>query len=242
MLVMYPRIILAEMNTHNIMSKNTSSSRAMGYHRVRKMVVENPYIPEFESEQKGMSGEPILDDNILRSRWLEARDKAVSQADKLAGAGVHHGIVNRLLEPFSWTQQLITSTQWGNFFYLRTNKNSFSAMRTIAKMMLRCYLDSVPKYNDGWHIPFEPEGNMPLLDKLMIATARCARISYKLTNSSNEENLQLAHRLVRDGHWSPFGHCCTPGEGGNLSGWRQFRKLFDNECVPNSAITEEWLK
>ena len=41
----FPRIILAEVNTHRMLSKNTSSSRAIPFHKMVKAVQENPFIP-----------------------------------------------------------------------------------------------------------------------------------------------------------------------------------------------------
>ena len=44
-LVVMPRIIIAEINTHRMLSKNTSSSRAIPFHKMVKAVQENPFIP-----------------------------------------------------------------------------------------------------------------------------------------------------------------------------------------------------
>lgn len=45
MLVTFPRFILAELNTHRMLSKNSASSRAIPTHKLLKMVEENPFIP-----------------------------------------------------------------------------------------------------------------------------------------------------------------------------------------------------
>ena len=44
-LVTMPRIILSEMNTHRMLSKNTSSSRAIPFHKMVEAVETNPFIP-----------------------------------------------------------------------------------------------------------------------------------------------------------------------------------------------------
>jgi len=48
-------------------------------------------------------------------------------------------------------------------------------------------------------------------DKIKIATARCARISYETLGANPEINyakdLKLHDRLASSGHWSPFEHC-----------------------------------
>ena len=44
-LVTMPRIILSEMNTHRMLSKNTSSSRAIPFLKMVEAVETNPFIP-----------------------------------------------------------------------------------------------------------------------------------------------------------------------------------------------------
>ena len=44
-LVTMPRIILSEMNTHRMLSKNTSSSRAIPFKKMVEAVQNNPFIP-----------------------------------------------------------------------------------------------------------------------------------------------------------------------------------------------------
>ena len=40
----FPRIILAEVNTHRMLSKNTSSSRAIPFEKMLEAVQNNPFI------------------------------------------------------------------------------------------------------------------------------------------------------------------------------------------------------
>ncbi len=44
-LVTMPRIIIAEMNTHRMLSKNTSSSRAIPFNKMVESVKNDPFIP-----------------------------------------------------------------------------------------------------------------------------------------------------------------------------------------------------
>ena len=41
----FPRIILAEVNTHRMLSKNTSSSRAIPFLKMVEAIEQNPFIP-----------------------------------------------------------------------------------------------------------------------------------------------------------------------------------------------------
>ena len=44
-LATFPRIILAEVNTHRMLSKNTSSSRAIPFNKMLEAIQNDPFIP-----------------------------------------------------------------------------------------------------------------------------------------------------------------------------------------------------
>ena len=44
-LATFPRIILSEINTHRMLSKNTSSSRAIPFEKMVEAVQNDPFIP-----------------------------------------------------------------------------------------------------------------------------------------------------------------------------------------------------
>ena len=57
LLITMPRIILSEMNTHRMLSKNTSSSRAIPFNKMVQAVQENPFIPiAWQKYHPGMQG------------------------------------------------------------------------------------------------------------------------------------------------------------------------------------------
>lgn len=122
--VVFPRFILAELNTHRLFSRNSASSRAIPFEKMVKEVEENPFIPiAWQKDHKGMQGTEYITDDIsiegCVSEWLEARDEAVAQAKRLHCYSVTKQLCNRLLEPFMWHKVLITATEWDNFFNLR---------------------------------------------------------------------------------------------------------------------------
>jgi hypothetical protein len=45
LLITFPRFILAEVNTHRMLSKNTSSSRAIPFEKMIQSVEKDPFIP-----------------------------------------------------------------------------------------------------------------------------------------------------------------------------------------------------
>ena len=118
----FPRIILAEVNTHRMLSKNTSSSRAIPLKKMVEAIKNDPFIPiAWQKDHKGMQGTEYLTGNLTEYNWLKARDKAVEQAKILHGLDVTKQLCNRLLEPFMWTTMLITGSKegWDNFHSLR---------------------------------------------------------------------------------------------------------------------------
>ena len=125
----FPRIILAEVNTHRMLSKNTSSSRAIPIKKMIKSVKDDPFIPiAWQKEHTGMQGYEYFTNSVeiegCKKLWLEGRDKAIEVSLSLNNGefiGVTKQLCNRLLEPFMWTTMLITGSKegWSNFFELR---------------------------------------------------------------------------------------------------------------------------
>lgn len=221
MLVTFPRMILAELNTHRMLSKNSASSRAIPLAKMIKAVEENPFIPiEWQRNHKGMQGTELVNEDDAwhcKNTWLVARDHAVYQA-KLLGEryDVTKQLCNRLLEPFMWHTVLVTATEWENFFALRAHKDAEIHMQKLAYLMLDAYNNAhVEQLQPGqWHVPFSYASGTPIADAyLKVATARAAQTSYTIVGedekpSSWEKLIQLHdEKLVPSGHWSPFEHC-----------------------------------
>ena len=127
MLVVMPRIIIAEVNTHRMLSKNTSSSRAIPFSKMVESVQNDPFIPiAWQKEHTGMQGTEYFtnkkDITANEKMWLHARDYAIQSAVAASrNFGITKQLCNRLLEPFMWTTMLITGSKegWDNFFHLR---------------------------------------------------------------------------------------------------------------------------
>ena len=123
MKVTFPRIVLAEFNTHRILSRNSASSRAIPFKKMVKMVLENPFIPiAFQQDHKGMQGTKYLTGwkaKLAEKAWKWASKLAVRGAKVLNRIGVTKQLANRLLEPFMWHTVICTFTESSNFFKLR---------------------------------------------------------------------------------------------------------------------------
>ena len=235
----FPRIILAEFNTHRAFSRNSASSRAIPFEKMVKMVEEDPFIPiAWMKDHTGMQGTEYFKtgDKIkgidalewCKIMWLNARDYAVQEAKTLSTSRVTKQIVNRLLEPFMWHTVIVTASDYENFFALRAHEAAEIHIQALAYKMLEEYNKSQPKLliEDEWHIPFGDNIDTIKLQevfnitsseeledyKLKIATARCARVSYMNFEGKDDYKADIAlyDRLAEMGHWSPFEHCATP--------------------------------
>lgn len=157
----FPRIILAEFNTHRMVSKNSASSRAIPFQTLLKRVKEEPFIPiKWLSEHTGMQGFEELNDRgkeLAESAWLLARNRAVEQAEYLDSIKVSKQFVNRLLEPWMWHTVIATGTDWENFFALRAHHMAEIHIQDLAYKMLEEYNKyEFQKLKPGeWHIPFD---------------------------------------------------------------------------------------
>jgi len=133
----FPRYILAELNTHRMFSRNSASSRAIPFNKMVESAEKTPFIPmAWQKDHKGMQGNEYITDknhlDVIVSDWLEARDYNIKQAKRLSGGFqiepgkpdemedcVTKQLCNRLLEPFIYHTCIITATEWENFFALR---------------------------------------------------------------------------------------------------------------------------
>lgn len=228
--ITFPRIVLAELNTHRALTRNSASSRAIPFKKMVEAARENPFIPiAWQEDHKGMQGTKYLkgtDAMAAKHTWLIARDTAVLRAQELNYLGVTKQICNRLLEPFMWHTAIVTATEWENFFALRAHPDAEIHIAKLAELMLNDLNISSPnQLQEGeWHIPFGGNINLPStipieegltlqegLDALRvkIAVARCARVSY--LNFDGKDDYQadiiLHDRLLKSGHMSPFEHC-----------------------------------
>lgn len=243
--ITFPRIILAELNTHRALARNSASTRAIPTAKLIARVSDNPFAPTYWGKnQKGMSTDEQISDHLKPEAlkiWLEARDLAVEQAQKLLDLGVAKQTAGRLLEPFMWQTAIVSATSTENLFKLRCHPSAQPEFRTTATMMQEALKHSTPTFLQPgeWHIPMVSDdelGNLTTDVLLKIATGRLARVSY-LTHDGKRDLSQderLHDDLKNSGHWSPFEHCAKVDNNGyRLSNfdapWVQYRKFFAGE-------------
>lgn len=252
----FHRFILAEMNTHRMFSRNSASSRAIPFEKMRDRVLNDPAVPVYWGKnQKGMqAGEELSLDEISEAidAWLAARAQAVGYAQELHDIGVHKSIVNRVLEPYLWHTAIITATEWKNFFALRIDEHAQAEIRAVAEAMAEAIHHSEPDEldYDEWHLPMitaQDRNEADVETLLKVSVGRCARVSYMTHDGqrSLDADVALHDDLLTNGHMSPFEHQASPdrlGTGsGNFYGWWQYRAQIPNEhdysIVKNAKAT-----
>lgn len=253
MLCRYPRIIHSELMTHRAFSRNASSSRAIPVHKMIDDVLwerAEPY--EWGKNNPGMQSKSLLEGEDLRAvqdLWDRGRDLAVSLAREMNKHKAHKQIINRVLEPYTHINVLITATEWDNFFLLRNHEDADPTLRRLAYLMQEVYEGSEPQVSK-YHLPFirgsdqERLGNYE--DCRMVSAARCARTSY-LTHDGREttfeEDLELSTKLSgHPPHLSPFEHQAEAshdpeGKFANFRGWFSQRYSMESLQATLGAVS-----
>lgn len=264
-------MLLPELATHRLFSKNTASSRAIPIEKSIKAVEGSPFIPfHWGKNQSGMQAHKALETHQAdecRQQWAQAAQAAVDFADWMAKVGLHKQIANRVLEPFLFTTLILSTTSMKHFEILRTNEMAEPHFQHLAKLMVSARSQSLPEaLKPGeWHLPLiydEDRSRLNLDDLKRVSTARCAAVSYVRHNEVKdyEKDFALYARLTTGGHWSPLEHLATPSgiarrdcfplladrpgptwiqvkAEGNFKGWKQHRKEFETEFVPDEPYT-----
>jgi len=241
--VTFPRLILAEFNTHRVFSRNSASSRAIPVERRIEQIMENPFVPEaFGKNQKGMQASEVLDgdqDSWARTCWLVAVHQAVGNAERLADIGVHKQHANRVIETYAWHTVIVTSTEWANWDALRVSRMAQPEMFKIAGMMREVRRASTPEPLDysAWHLPLvvkpatathwaarDEVNDLTAVgfDPVKVCVGRCAAVSYERQDATTPEKASaICDKLRADGHMSPFEHALRPMTRRELSLFRQ---------------------
>jgi len=210
--VTMPRIVLAELNTHRVLSRNSASSRAIPFAKMLEMVKKTPFMPiQWMKDHSGMQGNEFFTEDseieAVKAAWLEARDNAVASAEKLSALGLSKQFVNRGLEAYMYHTVIITATEFENYFALRAHEAAEIHIQKLAFLMLEEMNNSTPKLLQigEWHIPFGenmddnkissmyigPDGMKEQEEwlqraKVKVAVARCARVSYTVVGEEGK--------------------------------------------------------
>lgn len=168
----YPRIVLAELNTHRMLSKNSSSSRAIPFDKMVQQLTGRPV--RFGQANPGMQDKGEDFDAPVRlypevtgydlhdyfgtphEAWDEAKDHAIYFAQEFKEAGYHKQVYNRPLEPFQMMKTVISATEWENFFWLRDHEAADPSLAELARVIREARDKSIPAFlgPGEWHLPY----------------------------------------------------------------------------------------
>lgn len=231
----YPRFILAELNTHRMLSKNSASSRAIPVKAMHEQINNSPAEPVYWGKnQAGMqakeevSGTDYTDAKFI---WNRARQDALhwawAMADRL---GLHKQIANRVTEPWMTMKTVISGTEWRNFWWLRCHADAQPEIHELAMKMRDAYLAASPQLlNPGeWHVPYVntyrdtrtkelhyldgSDAYITAEQARIISASCCAQVSYRKQDDSFEKAQRIYQQLIESepAHASPVEHQATP--------------------------------
>lgn len=216
--VTFPRFILAEFNTHRMLSRNSASSRAIPVHKRISQVWRHPFVPEaFGLNKSGMQSSANLGGwraFLVRRLWLLASKFCCIIAWCMSKMDAHKQHANRVLEPWAWHTVVVSATEWENFFRLRTHKAAQPEMQIIAKLMRDAFEKSTPRtLSPGeWHLPYvKPlETRVGYAQEVLVQSSvvRSAAVSYERQDAerSHEQIAKRHDEMLVSAHWSPFEH------------------------------------
>jgi len=240
--VVFPRFILAEFNTHRMLSRNSASSRAIPTEKLIERVRENPFVPEtFNRRVKGMGVGEALDTEAAKDArmvWLNAAEAAAICAESLMEIGIDKSRANRLIEPFMWHTAIVSATEWDNFWGLRDHPAAQPEMQITARLMREVYDASFPQVleHGWWHLPLLSADELSSLcaardrgdsdlDTIVdswkkVSASRCARVSFDKHTDTEPlaDTIARAERLMNSvpAHLSPFEHVARPQQPSDL--------------------------
>jgi hypothetical protein len=261
----YPRIIHAELMTHRVFSRNARSSRAVPVKTMLAEVRDRPFVPwHWTRNQSGMQGVGMWDKSIVlkgaagqfvdsdqpmsrEAAWLWGRDMACDLAESFSDAEYHKQIANRLIEPYTWIDVLVTSTDWKNFLHLRDHPAAEGHIRDLACLVNDAMaVAPINTLRPGeMHLPYIVQKDRDWAAKAakahcttpktllaMVSAARCARISYKPFDGDPTYERELDRFKMLAGsdvvHASPMEHQC---EADTLS-FYEVKRASENGMSP----------
>lgn len=243
----YPRFIHGELMTHRMLSKNSSSSRAIPVNKMLNQIEDNMATPVYWGKNKsGMQAvEEVqgLEKDMSQLEWKNAYYKAKESVEWMVETpNLHKQVPNRLSEPFQMMKVVITGTDWGNFFNLRIHPDAQPEICMLAYKMYKAMGDSAPKllYDGEYHTPYvkalrdetgslfyydNDDNYLTLAEAIKISAASCASVSYRTEGMTLEKADKIFDMLINAEviHASPFEHLATP----IVENWDKTGDTFD---------------
>jgi thymidylate synthase ThyX len=228
-----PKYILAQINTHRTLSKNSASSRALSFRKMLDNIIKYPAIPIPTLEQKGMKGALCDNEQFLEfaENWLKHFFVVLDsiRSNILSGhINPHKEVINRFIESFATVKVIITGNisykpnyGWDNFVQLRYSHDAQSEIYMLARYVhdiqnnlaqlcqIRQVHEPFGSYNIEFHDFFEMVQQLKKANSIEDITKTQLAIFSKIARVSTEtdkEDIDLTFKLYKDKHMSPFEH------------------------------------
>lgn len=268
--LVFPRIILAELNTHKMLSKNSQSSRAIPLAKAVEHVQTLPFEPVWWGKnQAGMSArEELQGDEKERAQhlWKSLQAAVIHYVENLGASNLHKQIATRPLEAFSMHKAVVSGTEWANLQWLRDHDDAQPEFGELAKCITQAIQKSVPTllHPGEWHVPYvetkvalDEDGEEYLAyfnngteidveTALKISASCCAQVSYRKLDDSIEKALDIYQKLFSGSriHASPVEHQATPmiQEQGDPMDWEDGVTHVDRYGYFWSANLQGWIQ
>ena len=246
-----PKVLLAEYNTHSLIARNFSSTRAIPVNKQVKIESFEPI--HWGKNQAGMvaKSEEVDDVEEARRVWLDAIEASRNYSEKLSNLGLHKQHAGRCNDWHVMAKGVTTATEFENFFWLRDAEDAQPEIAELARQMKNLREEHEPAllHPGDWHLPYittyrgEYSEWTDYIDPLSgeslsietartVSMARCAAVSYR-TEDIGLEKAQDIYKKLFSGqkvHASPAMHQATPME--DLSTiTKKLEYMFETEGV-----------
>jgi hypothetical protein len=257
----YPRFILAEVNTHRMLSKNSASSRAIPVQKMHEHIRTSAAVPvHWGQNQAGMQAAQELEGSARQTAmyyWHRAKEEALHWASCMSEkTNLHKQIANRVTEPWMTMKTVISGTEWQNFFWLRAHADAQPEIQALAQKMLTAYNESTPQLlmPGEWHVPYVrtargvgnsivyyDANNQAITAKqaCIISASCCAQVSYRKNDDSFEKAEKIFRQLIESEpcHASPVEHQAMPMRSTN---WEYHPEFWEPGITHMSANGDMW--
>lgn len=215
-----PAFLDGEFRTHRQQSKSAASFRARTTKSMIDDVIRDPFVRwHWTLNQPGMQGHTHASPEQVAKAvqaWRFAAVFAVEGAEALQAIGLHKQDCNRLLQPFSWMQYIVTSRDihLDHWRALRDHPMAEPHFRDITREALRLF-DEAIAVDDVLHAPYvgaDERAKHDAGDCALISATRCRRVSLfrvgDTTRSDASADIESALQMCseRPMHATPFEH------------------------------------
>lgn len=231
LVITYPRAIHAQLLTHRVFSKNSSSSRAVPIQAAIDNIMNDPAEYLWTGKQAGMQGTDVTEQQaqLAETIYKGARFRAINAVNALDELGIHKQNAARLLEPFQNIRVCLTATEWENWDWLRLDVAAQPEITELAQKIYdaRHNMEYLELSEGQWHVPFVDRqfteaGLMTYWDKdtgdeltveqaITVSMSAAAQTSYRKTDYSLEKGEDMYDKLFggKKIHASPSEHQAT---------------------------------